>query len=111
MKKEDAISFDDILTDDGEIQTMKKDTPKRGRPPKKEESANKRVVLYFTPSQLEEVDEYCYRNRVKTGTFIKETFFNAFTGKKKDQDIIKEWVNNLDEKEVGALLKTYLLGE
>lgn len=111
MKKEDAISFDDILPEKEEVQTMKKTAPKRGRPPKQNESANKRVVLYFTPSQLEEVEEYCHQNRIKTGTFVKETFFKAFSGKKEDQDTIKEWVENLDEKEMGALIKAYLIGD
>ena len=90
-----------------EMQTVKTATKDAGRPRKDpDEVANKRVVLYFTPPQLEEVEEVCFRSKQKVGTFIKDTFFNEFgESSEATQDEITRFINNVDEKKLGEIVK------
>jgi guanylate kinase len=108
------ITIDDVLKNAGkseEVQSIKTATKRAGRPPKGSSAATKRVVIYLTPEQLEEIEDHCHKTRQKVGTFIKETFFEGFKGEKKEANEIEKFIENLNEREIGEVVKNYLLGK
>jgi len=110
-----GITIDDVLKDvnkNEEVQSIKTASKKAGRPKKEGERASERVVIYLTPSQLKELEDYCHETRQKVGTFIKDTFFEKFYGEKKEEkDIFEEFIERLDEREIGELIKKYLMAK
>lgn len=110
MKKETLDIGNAIEDIEEKVQSAKNPRGKNvGRKPKDpRDVANKRVVLYFSENQLEKVDEYCHQTRQKLGTFIKDTFLNAFEGKKDEVGEIQKFIDSLDEEEIGRLVKAYL---
>ena len=112
MKKEE-MTVDQILAaaQKEEVQSIKTATKRAGRKPKDpRDVADKRVVLYFSENQLEKVEEYCHQTRQRLGTFIKDTFLNAFEGKKDEVGEIQKFIDSLDEEEIGKIVKNYLAG-
>jgi len=108
------INIEDALNAESteEVQVQHKATKNAGRPLKEGEKADKRVVIYLTASQLEEVEEYCYRNRKKVGSFIKETFFNTFNETaEKTQSEIDNFVDSVDSEKLGEAIKSFLKRE
>ncbi len=85
-------------------------TPRAGRPLKDGEKTDKRVVLYFTETQLREIEDHCHSIRQKVGTYIKGIFLNQFDGTKGKSDTEK-FIDNIDEKELGGIIKKYLKSE
>ena len=111
-KKE--ITIDDMFEateSTEEVQSVKTSTKRAGRPRNTEEKADKRVVIYLTPSQLEEVEEYCFRSKKKVGTYIREVFFKEFFENSGDDlDAVSNFIDKLDEKKLGKIVKNYLKG-
>ncbi len=107
MKKEnDVVTIDAVLED---AETVVK---KQGRPRDNAEKADKRVVIYLTASQLEDLEEYCFKTKRKVGTYIKETFLDQFyRTAEKDKDAIKTFVDKIDAEELGKVVKEFLRGK
>jgi len=114
MKSEtiEQLSIDDVLnakkTNGEEVQTIKTATKRAGRPRKSTERASERVVIYFTPSQLEEIETHCHRTKQKVGTFIKDVFTSNFGGEKKKGREIDKFIDRLGEEEIGKVFKDFL---
>jgi len=110
-KAADQISIDDVLsaaTGSEEVQSIKTATKRAGRPRRATEKASERVVIYFTPSQLEEIEEHCYKTKQKVGTFVKDVFFAHFAGEKRKGTAVEKFIDRLSEEELGRVVKEYL---
>ena len=107
------ISLADILNEEKEeVQTLHAATKRAGRPRAATEKATERVTLYFTKSDLERVEKYCHNERLKVGTFIKDTFFNSFNKKEDEQAEqilnIDKYLSEQDPEELGQMILNYL---
>jgi len=110
-KNTDQISIDDVLSaasGSEEVQSIKTATKRAGRPRQKEERATERLVIYLTPGQLEEIEEHCFTTKQKVSTFVKDVFFEAFKGEKRKANAVGRFIDRLDEKELGMVVKEYL---
>jgi len=105
---EEALS----ITSNEDVQVLDKATKTAGRPLKNGEKAKNRVVIYLTDTQIEEIEYYCYKNRKKIGTYIKELFFSTFYEiKDKEENNIDNFINNIDSKLLGEKIKNFLKRE
>jgi len=110
---DEELSLDDVIANQEKtknIQTLDSATKRAGRPRQTDEKADQRVTLYFTKSDIEEIEKFCFNERVKVGTYIKDTFLNNFTSDKEIQDKnildIEKYLNEQNPKELGeAILK------
>ena len=85
---------------------------KAGRKTISDEKADQRVTIYLTKKQLNEIENYCFNNRLKVGTYIKDTFFNDFDkkkGKQKKEILdIEKYLGEQSEEKIGRLVLEFL---
>lgn len=69
--KKDRISFDDLqLPEHKSIEDVKKS--KGGRPPKKSAKLDKKMIVYFTAQEHEEIMQYCEETGIPISRFIRK---------------------------------------
>ena len=69
--KKDRIDFNDLqLPEHRSIEDVKK--TKGGRPPKQGEKLDKKIVVYFTAAEQEEIMQYCEDTGVPISRFIRK---------------------------------------
>jgi len=109
------ISIDDVLNDTKEnkqVQQLKHTTKKAGRKVERGEKADQRVTIYLTKSQLDEVEKYCFNNRLKVGTYIKDIFFEVFANEKRKNETeimdINKYLSQQNAEQLGRLIIDYL---
>jgi len=109
------LTIDDILRNankNKEVQSIKTASKKAGRKPlDPEKRMDQRVILYFSKKQLEEIEEAANRFDKKLGTFIKDTFYEAFNESKSKIEEIDKFIDSLNEEEIGELIKKYLMAK
>ncbi len=112
-----GIKIDDVIKDveynSKEIQSLSKTTKKAGRPTNNGEKADQRVTIYLTKTQLEEVEKFCFNNRLKIGTYIKNVFFEVFFNEKRKNENeilnIKKYLQEQNPEQIGKIVINALL--
>ena len=69
--KKDRISFDDLkLPEHKSIEDVKKS--KGGRPQKQGDKLDKKLIVYFTETEHEEIIQYCEETGIPVSRFIRK---------------------------------------
>lgn len=111
-----TIGIDDVLKNTKEkeqMQTLQSTTKRAGRKMEKGERADQRVTIYLTKSQLDEVEKFCFNNRLKIGTYIKDIFFETFEKEKRKNEIeilsIEKYLKEQNPETIGKLVLNALM--
>ena len=111
-----SIGIDDVLNDvekNETIQSLENTTKRAGRKTERGEKADQRVTIYLTKSQLEEVEKFCFNNRLKIGTYIKDVFFETFNNEKRKNELetlnIEKYLKEQNAEKIGKIVLEALM--
>lgn len=111
-----SIGIDDVLKDTiqkEQVQSLDRTTKPAGRKTERGEKADQRVTIYLTKSQLDEVEKFCFNNRLKVGTYIKDVFFEVFNNEKRKNEVetlnIEKYLKEQNPEAIGKLVLNALM--
>ena len=100
----------DVVKEREDVQSLKnvvKQEKKVGRPRVDGAVKNKKIVLYLTPEQHDDISDYCHAHRLKVSSYIKDTFFEQFYRELEKSDI-ERFIESIDEEKLGRVVKDWL---